>query len=47
LAYHASRSWKGAHLLEHGCVAMTKERFPELDQQQLNAWEAEHGWLYR
>jgi len=25
---------------------MCKELFPQLDQQ-LDAWEAEHGWLYR
>jgi len=30
----------------HGCVAMCKELFPQLDQE-LDAWEAEHGWLYR
>jgi hypothetical protein len=24
----------------------SKELFPQLDQQ-LDAWEAEHGWLYR
>ena len=30
----------------HGCVAMCKELFPQLDRE-LDAWEAEHGWLYR
>ena len=30
----------------HGCVAMCKELFPQLDQE-LDAWEAKHGWLYR
>ena len=30
----------------HGCVAMVMELFPELDRE-LDAWEAEHGWLYR
>jgi hypothetical protein len=30
----------------HGCVALCKELFAELDQE-LDAWEAEHGWLYR
>jgi hypothetical protein len=30
----------------HGCVAVCMERFPQLDQE-LDAWEAEHGWLYR
>jgi hypothetical protein len=30
----------------HGCVAMCKELFRQLDQE-LDAWEAEHGWLYR
>jgi len=25
---------------------MCKELFPQLDQE-LDAWEAEHGWLYR
>ncbi|HSO53689.1 MAG TPA: hypothetical protein VL330_13285 [Actinomycetes bacterium] len=30
----------------HGCVAMCKELFPQLDQE-LDAWDAEHGWLYR
>ncbi|MFL6188342.1 MAG: hypothetical protein ACJ742_18100 [Actinomycetes bacterium] len=30
----------------HGCVALVRELFPQLDQE-LDAWEAEHGWLYR
>jgi hypothetical protein len=30
----------------HGCVARCKELFAQLDQE-LDAWEAEHGWLYR
>jgi len=27
-------------------VALCKELFPQLDRE-LDAWEAEHGWLYR
>jgi hypothetical protein len=30
----------------HGCPALVKELFPNLDQE-LNAWETAHGWLYR
>jgi hypothetical protein len=30
----------------HGCVAMCKELFSQLDQE-LDAWEAAYGWLYR
>lgn len=30
----------------HGCVALCRELFPQLDRE-LDAWEAEHGWLYR
>jgi len=30
----------------HGCVALVKELFPQLDRE-LDAWEAEYGWLYR
>jgi hypothetical protein len=30
----------------HGCAARVKELFPLLDQE-LDAWEAAHGWLYR
>jgi hypothetical protein len=30
----------------HGCLALCKELFPQLDRE-LDAWEAEHGWLYR
>jgi hypothetical protein len=40
------REWGVARGDGHGCVAMCKERFPQLDQE-LDAWEAEHGWLYR
>jgi hypothetical protein len=38
--------WGVARKARHGCVAMCKELFPQLDQE-LDAWEAEHGWLYR
>jgi hypothetical protein len=40
------RQWGVCREDRHGCVAMCKELFPELDQE-LDAWEAEHGWLYR
>jgi hypothetical protein len=40
------RQWGVARSDRHGCVAMCKELFPQLDQE-LDAWEAEHGWLYR
>jgi hypothetical protein len=30
----------------HGCLALCQELFPQLDQE-LDAWEAAHGWLYR
>jgi hypothetical protein len=30
----------------HGCVALAKELFPQLDQE-LDRWEAAYGWLYR
>jgi hypothetical protein len=30
----------------HGCLAQVKELFPDLDQE-LDAWEAAHDWLYR
>jgi hypothetical protein len=30
----------------HGCVALVKELFPQLDRE-LDAWEAEYSWLYR
>jgi hypothetical protein len=38
--------WEVCREDRHGCVAMCKELFPQLDQE-LDAWEAEHGWLYR
>jgi hypothetical protein len=40
------RQWGVARNDRHGCVAMCKELLPQLDQE-LDAWEAEHGWLYR
>jgi hypothetical protein len=40
------RQWGVARHDRHGCVAMCKELFPQLDRE-LDAWEAEHGWLYR
>ena len=40
------RQWGVCRADRHGCVAMFKELFPQLDQE-LDAWEAEHGWLYR
>jgi hypothetical protein len=30
----------------HGCVALCKELFPQLDRE-LDTWEAEYSWLYR
>jgi hypothetical protein len=39
------RQWGVARADHHGCVALVKELFPQLDQE-LDAWEAEHGWLY-
>lgn len=30
----------------HGCVALLKELFPQLDQE-LDAWEAAYSRLYR
>ena len=30
----------------HGCLALVTELFPQLDRE-LDAWEDEHGWLYR
>ena len=38
--------WGVCRADRHGCVAMCKELFPQLDQE-LDAWEAEHRWLYR
>jgi hypothetical protein len=40
------RQWGVARDDRHGCVALCKELFPQLDAE-LDAWEAEHGWLYR
>ena len=39
------RQWGVARTDHHGCVAMCRELFAQLDQE-LDAWEAEHGWLY-
>jgi hypothetical protein len=30
----------------HGCAALCRELFAELDRE-LDAWDAAHGWLYR
>jgi hypothetical protein len=38
--------WGVARSDRHGCVALCKELLPQLDQE-LDAWDAEHGWLYR
>jgi hypothetical protein len=40
------RQWGVARGDRHGCVALVKERFAQLDQE-LDAWEAAYGWLYR
>jgi hypothetical protein len=40
------RRWGVVRADRHGCVALVTELFPQLDQE-LDAWEAEHGWLYR
>jgi hypothetical protein len=40
------RQWGVDRADRHGCAALVKELFPQLDQE-LDAWEAEHGWLYR
>jgi hypothetical protein len=40
------KQWGVCRADRHGCVAMCMELFPQLDQE-LDAWEAEHGWLYR
>jgi hypothetical protein len=40
------QQWGVCRADRHGCVAMVKELFAELDQE-LDAWEAAHGWLYR
>ena len=38
--------WGIAHGHRPGCDALVKELFPQLDRE-LDAWEAEQGWLYR
>jgi hypothetical protein len=38
--------WGVARGDHHGCLPLVKELFSQLDQE-LDAWEAEHGWLYR
>ena len=38
--------WGVARADRHGCVALVRELFPQLDRD-LDAWEAAHGWLYR
>ena len=38
--------WGVAREDRHACLALIKELLPQLDQE-LDAWEAEHGWLYR
>jgi hypothetical protein len=40
------RQWGVCRADRHGCAALCRELFPELDQE-LDAWEAAHGWLYR
>ena len=40
------RQWGVARADRHGCVAVCKKLFPQLDAE-LDAWEAGHGWLYR
>jgi hypothetical protein len=40
------KQWGVCREDRHGCAAMCKELFPQLDQE-LDAWEAENGWLYR
>jgi hypothetical protein len=30
----------------HGCLALVRELFPQLDRE-LDAWEDDYGWLYR
>jgi hypothetical protein len=39
------RQWGITRADRHGCAAQVIERFPELDAE-LDAWEANHGWLY-
>jgi hypothetical protein len=40
------RDWGVVRADRHGCVALAKELFPQLDRE-LDAWESAHGWLYR
>jgi hypothetical protein len=40
------RQWGVCHEGRHGCPALVKELFPDLDRE-LDAWEIAHGWLYR
>ena len=40
------RQWGVARGDRHGCAALVKELFPQLDQE-LDQWEAAYGWLYR
>jgi hypothetical protein len=40
------RQWGVTRGDRHGRVAMCKELFSQLDQE-LDAWEAAYGWLYR
>jgi hypothetical protein len=40
------RQWGVARGDHHGCVALLKELFPQLDQE-LDAWEAAYSRLYR
>ena len=40
------RQWGVCRADRHGCVALVKELFPQLDRE-LDAWEAAYGWLYR
>jgi hypothetical protein len=40
------KQWGVCRADRHGCAAIYKELFSQLDQE-LDAWEAEHGWLYR
>ena len=40
------RQWGVDRGDRHGCVALVKDLFPQLDQE-LDAWEAAYGRLYR
>ena len=42
----ACLQWGVARGHRPGCEVLVKELFPQLDRE-LDAWEAEHGWLYR